>query len=236
MVAELAMIDHDFEIIYVDDGGRDRTLSILEQLSDRDSHVRFVSFSRNFGKGAAMLAGLRHASGDAVVIRMLSRRATDAVLELAEYNRFSKGLFARVGFPTATFEYQNSICEQGRSKWTFGKLLNYGLDGLLSFNNKPLRIAVYLGMLPLSVALAYAAWIVGSALVNGVKTPGCVTLIAVITALSGVQMVMLGVVSEYVDRIYCGIKRRPHFLVKATNIASAGPGRAGVDPVGGQAV
>ncbi|MGI5251971.1 glycosyltransferase family 2 protein [Actinacidiphila glaucinigra] len=284
LVMELAMIGHDFEIVYVDDGSRDRTLSILEQLGDRDGHVRFVSFSRNFGKEAAMLAGLQHASGDAVVImdadlqhppelirrmadlhadgydqviakrtregdrvtrtiaarayyrvinrlvdvelvdgvgdfRMLSRRATDAVLELTEYNRFSKGLFAWVGFPTATFEYQNAVREQGRSKWTFGKLLNYGLDGLLSFNNKPLRIALYLGMLLLSVAFAYAAWIVGGALVNGVRTPGYVTLVVAITALSGVQMVMLGVAGEYVGRIYYEVKRRPHYLVKATNVA-----------------
>lgn len=156
--------------------------------------------------------------------RMLSRRATDAVLELTEYNRFSKGLFAWVGFPTATFEYQNAVREQGRSKWTFGKLLNYGLDGLLSFNNKPLRIALYLGMLLLSVAFAYAAWIVGGALVNGVRTPGYVTLVVAITALSGVQMVMLGVAGEYVGRIYYEVKRRPHYLVKATNVASARTG------------
>lgn len=149
--------------------------------------------------------------------RLLSRRTVDAVLELSEYNRFSKGIFAWVGFRTTTFEYENAVREQGRSKWSFGKLLNYGLDGLLSFNNKPLRAAIYLGMLLLAVAMVYAAWIVGVALVNGVDTPGYVTLLVAVIALAGVQMLMLGVVGEYVGRIYYEVKRRPHFLVKATN-------------------
>jgi hypothetical protein len=151
--------------------------------------------------------------------RLLSRRTVDAVLELTECNRFSKGLFAWVGFPTTTFGYENAVREQGSSAWTFGKLLNYGLDGLLSFNNKPLRAALYLGMVLMSVALAYAAWIVGFALLKGVDTPGYVTLIVVVTALAGVQMVIVGVVGEYVGRIYYEVKRRPHFLVKASNTA-----------------
>ncbi|MFC8915098.1 glycosyltransferase family 2 protein [Streptomyces sp. NPDC057116] len=272
----------EFELVYVDDGSHDRTLSLLEGLAAADPRTRYVSFSRNFGKEAAMLAGLQHAGGDAVVImdadlqhppvlvgrmlrlygegfdqvvarrtrtgdrvtrtvaarayyrlinrfvdvelvdgvgdfRLLSRRTVDAVLELTEYNRFSKGLFAWVGFRTTTFEYENARREQGRSKWTFGKLLNYGLDGLISFNDKPLRAALYLGLLLVSLAGAYAAWIVGVALVNGVDTPGYVTLLVTVTALAGVQMVMLGLVGEYVGRIYYEVKRRPHFLVKATN-------------------
>ena len=157
--------------------------------------------------------------------RLLSRRTVDAILELTEYNRFSKGLFAWVGFRSTTFEYENALREQGRSKWSFGKLLNYGLDGLLSFNNKPLRAAVYLGLILVSVALAYAAWIVGVALVNGVDTPGYVTLLVTVTALAGVQMLMLGVVGEYVGRIYYEVKRRPHFLVKAANIGVPAPRR-----------
>ncbi|MCG7523729.1 glycosyltransferase family 2 protein [Streptomyces sp. OfavH-34-F] len=279
---EMLGLGHAFEIVYVDDGSADRTLPLIERLAADDPRVRYVSFSRNFGKEAAMLAGLQHADGDAVVLmdadlqhppelvgrmlqehsrgydqvvarrtrtgdrvtrtvtarayywlinrlvdvelvdgvgdfRLLSRRATDAVLSLTEYNRFSKGLFAWVGFPTTTFSYENAVREQGSSAWSFGKLLNYGLDGLLSFNNKPLRAALYLGLLLTSLALAYAAWIVGVALVRGVETPGYVTLLVVVTALAGVQMVLAGVVGEYVGRIYYEVKRRPHFLVKATN-------------------
>ncbi len=274
----------EFELVYVDDGSRDRTLALLREQAAADPRVRYVSFSRNFGKEAAILAGLRHAEGDAVVLmdadlqhppelvgrmlelhaeghdqvvarrsrtgdrvtrtllarayyrlinrlvdvelvdgvgdfRLLSRRTVDAILELTEYNRFSKGLFAWVGFRTATFSYENATREQGRSKWTFGKLLNYGLDGLLSFNNKPLRAALYLGMALVAAACLYAAWIVGDALVNGVDTPGYVTLLVAVTALAGVQMVMLGVIGEYVGRIYYEVKRRPHFLVQETDAA-----------------
>ncbi|GGX22568.1 glycosyltransferase family 2 protein [Streptomyces chryseus] len=285
---ELGSLGHPVELVYVDDGSKDRTLAILQEIADSDPRTRYVSFSRNFGKEAAMLAGLRHASGDAVVImdadlqhppalvrrmvalheqgfdqvvarrtrkgdrvtrtltarayyrlinrlvdvelvdgvgdfRMLSRRSVDALLELTEYNRFSKGLFAWVGFSTVTFEYENAVREEGRSKWTFSKLLNYGLDGLISFNDKPLRAALYLGLLLVAVAMAYSTWIVGVALVNGVETPGFVTLLVAVTALAGVQMLMIGVVGEYVGRIYYEVKRRPHFLVKATNVAAATP-------------
>jgi glycosyltransferase involved in cell wall biosynthesis len=283
---ELGSLGHPVELVYVDDGSKDRTLAILQEIAESDPRTRYVSFSRNFGKEAAMLAGLRNASGDAVVImdadlqhppalvrrmvalyeqgfdqvvarrtrtgdrvtrtlaarayyrlinrlvdvelvdgvgdfRMLSRRSVDAVLELTEYNRFSKGLFAWVGFSTVAFEYENAVREEGRSKWTFSKLLNYGLDGLISFNDKPLRAALYLGLLLVAVAMAYSTWIVGVTLVNGVETPGYVTLLVAVTALAGVQMLMIGVVGEYVGRIYYEVKRRPHFLVQATNVEPA---------------
>ncbi|MFE1861806.1 glycosyltransferase family 2 protein [Streptomyces anandii] len=280
---ELLPLGHDMEFVYVDDGSRDRTLAVMRQLADRDPRVRYVSFSRNFGKEAALLAGLRHATGDSVVVmdadlqhppelirrmvelrlqghdqviaqrsrtgdpvtrtltarlyyrlvnrlvdvelmdgvgdfRLLSRRVVDAVLSLTEYNRFSKGLFAWVGFPATTFEYENAERAEGRSSWTLKSLLNYGIDGLLSFNNRPLRAALHLGMALLTCAGLYTAWIVGAALVNGVQTPGYVTIITAVTALAGVQMVMLGVIGEYTGRIYYEVKGRPHFLVKATNV------------------
>ncbi|MFF0782084.1 glycosyltransferase family 2 protein [Streptomyces sp. NPDC003720] len=280
---ELLPRGHDMEFVYVDDGSRDRTLAVLERLAACDSRVRYVSFSRNFGKEAALLAGLRHASGDSVVVmdadlqhppeliermvrlreqgydqviarrtrtgdrltrtltarlyyrlvnrlvdvelvdgvgdfRLMSRRVVDAVLALTEYNRFSKGLFAWVGFPSTTFEYENAAREAGRSSWNLRSLLNYGLDGLLSFNNRPLRAALWLGTGLLLCAGLYTAWIVGAALVHGVDAPGYVTIITAVTALAGVQMVMLGVIGEYTGRIYYEVKGRPHFLVKATNV------------------
>ncbi|GGU95537.1 glycosyl transferase [Streptomyces filipinensis] len=280
---EMLPLGHDTEFVYVDDGSRDRTLPVLEHLADRDARVRYVSFSRNFGKEAALLAGLRHASGDSVIVmdadlqhppelirrmvqlreegydqviarrsrtgdrltrtlaarlyyrlvnrlvdveladgvgdfRLLSRRVVDAVLALTEYNRFSKGLFAWVGFPSTSFEYENAAREAGSSSWNLRGLLNYGIDGLLSFNNRPLRAALWLGMGLLLCAGLYTAWIVGAALVHGVQTPGYVTIITAVTALAGVQMVMLGVIGEYTGRIYYEVKGRPHFLVKATNV------------------
>jgi glycosyltransferase involved in cell wall biosynthesis len=280
---ELLPLGHDMEFVYVDDGSRDRTLAVLKHLADLDARVRYVSFSRNFGKEAALLAGLRHASGDCVIVmdadlqhppelirrmvrlreeghdqviarrsrtgdglartlaarlyyrlvnrlvdvelvdgvgdfRLLSRRVVDAVLALTEYNRFSKGLFAWVGFPSTTFEYENAAREAGNSSWNLRGLLNYGIDGLLSFNNRPLRAALWLGMGLLLCAGLYTAWIVGAALINGVQTPGYVTIVTAVTALAGVQMVMLGVIGEYTGRIYYEVKGRPHFLVKATNV------------------
>jgi polyisoprenyl-phosphate glycosyltransferase len=279
---ELLPLGHDTEFVYVDDGSRDRTLAVLQRLAQADKRVRYVSFSRNFGKEAALLAGLRHATGDAVVVmdadlqhppelvarmvrlreqghdqviarrtrrgeriartvtarlyyrlvnrlvdvelvdgagdfRLLSRRVVDAVLSLTEYNRFSKGLFAWVGFPATAFEYENQVREHGHSSWSFRSLLDHALDGLFSFNNRPLRAALHLGLGLLLCASGYTAWIVGAALVNGVRTPGYVTIITAVTALAGVQMVMLGVIGEYTGRIYYEVKRRPHFLVKATD-------------------
>ncbi|MEU8931002.1 glycosyltransferase family 2 protein [Streptomyces sp. NPDC048409] len=280
---ELLPLGHDMEFVYVDDGSRDRTLPLLSRIAEGDARVRYVSFSRNFGKEAALLAGLKHASGDAVIVmdadlqhppslirrmvelrgegydqviarrtrqgdrltrtftarlyyrlinrlvdvelvdgvgdfRLMSRRVVDAVVDLTEYNRFSKGLFAWVGFPSTTFEYENAVREHGTSSWSFRSLLNYGLDGLLSFNNRPLRAALHLGMTLLALAGAYTAWIVGGAMINGVRTPGYVTIITAVTALAGVQMIMLGVIGEYTGRIYYEVKGRPHFLVKATNV------------------
>ncbi|BBC97061.1 glycosyltransferase family 2 protein [Streptomyces griseofuscus] len=280
---ELLPLGHDMEFVYVDDGSRDRTLTVLERLAERDQRVRYVSFSRNFGKEAALLAGLRHASGDSVVVmdadlqhppeliarmvrlreqgydqviarrtrtgdrltrtltarlyyrlvnrlvdvelmdgvgdfRLLSRRVVDAVLGLTEYNRFSKGLFAWVGFPSTTFAYENAVREAGSSSWNLRGLLDYGLDGVLSFNNRPLRAALWLGISLLLCAGLYTAWIVVAALLHGVQTPGYVTIITAVTALAGVQMVMLGVIGEYTGRIYYEVKGRPHFLVKATNV------------------
>ncbi len=160
----------------------------------------------------------------------------DAVLSMSEYNRFSKGLFAWVGFPGTTLAYENEVRTHGRSSWTLKSLLNYGLDGLLSFNNRPLRTALHLGMGLLLCAALYTAWIVGAALVNGVRTPGYVTTITVVTALAGVQMVMLGVVGEYTGRIYYEVKGRPHFLVKASNVRGAETGEAGKGDEAGEGV
>ena len=146
--------------------------------------------------------------------RMLSRPAVDALLSLGEYNRFSKGLFSWIGFDTVTFDYQNAQREAGETKWKFGSLLNYGMDGLISFNNRPLRLAIWLGILLAGVGAAYALWIIVAAIAYGVSTPGYVTLVAIIVGLGGVQMVMLGLIGEYIGRIYYETKRRPHFLVK----------------------
>jgi glycosyltransferase involved in cell wall biosynthesis len=275
-------LDVELEVVFVDDGSTDATLLRLRVLAEREPQVRYLSFSRNFGKEAAMLAGLAHARGDAVVImdadlqhppalieqmlarhaegydqvvarrtrsgerrsltltarlyyavvnrlvdvrlddgmgdfRLLSRTATEALLAMQEYNRFSKGLFAWIGYPTAVVDYDNVLRASGRTSWSFKRLLDYGIDGVLSFNNKPLRLAVYLGLLTTVLSCAYVLWIIGGALLYGVESPGYVTLITAVLGLGGLQLVFLGIVGEYIGRIYFETKRRPHYLVKESS-------------------
>ncbi|MBY8877648.1 glycosyltransferase family 2 protein [Actinacidiphila acidipaludis] len=279
----LDALNVDYELCYVDDGSKDATLDKLRALATgREASTRYVSFSRNFGKEAGILAGLRETTGDAVVImdadlqhppeligtmldlhrnghdqiiarrtregdkplrsavsrlyyrlinnfvdveltdgvgdfRLLSRRAVDALLSMPEYNRFSKGLFSWIGFDTVTFDYRNAAREAGETKWRFGALVNYGMDGLISFNNRPLRLAIYLGMLMAAIAAAYAVVVTALAMIEGPDVPGYVTLLVAIVGLGGLQMLMLGLIGEYIGRIYYETKQRPHFLVKETN-------------------
>ncbi|MFJ6940984.1 glycosyltransferase family 2 protein [Streptomyces sp. NPDC101132] len=280
----------EYEVCYVDDGSRDGTLGKLRAIAAKHGdQTRYVSFSRNFGKEAGMLAGLREATGDAVVImdadlqhppeligkmldlyglghdqiiarrnregdkkvrsalsrlyyravnswvdveltdgvgdfRLLSRQAVDALLALPEYNRFSKGLFSWIGFDTITFDYQNAQREAGETKWKFASLLNYAMDGLISFNNRPLRLAIWTGGALTALGALYTLWIVIAALAGGIETPGYVTLVAIIVGLGGVQMTMLGLIGEYIGRIYYETKRRPHFLVKESHGADTRTG------------
>ncbi|MFD9220047.1 glycosyltransferase family 2 protein [Streptomyces sp. NPDC060064] len=284
LVAALESTGTAFEICYVDDGSSDHTRMHLRDLAAADSRVRYTSFSRNFGKESAMLAGLRMSDGEVVVLmdadlqhppelvprmlelhrhgfdqvvarrdrvgegavrrtlsrayyglvrrfmevevvdgagdfRLLSRRAVDAVLSLPESNRFSKGLFSWIGFDTVSFTYQNVERAAGQSKWGGRRLLNYGIDGLLSFNSRPLRMAIHTGLWLFLSALGYALWIIANVLLDGVDTPGYATLITAIVALSGIQLATLGVIGEYVGRIYHEAKRRPHYVVRETNLS-----------------
>ncbi|MBW8804388.1 MAG: glycosyltransferase [Catenulisporales bacterium] len=279
--AETPGIADEIELVFVDDGSSDGSLELLKKIAARDPEAKYVSFSRNFGKESAILAGLKRASGDAVIIidadlqhppellgrmvalhkqgfdqviaqrdregdkkvktlvsrayyklinklvdvelvdgvgdfRLLSRRAVDALLSMPEYNRFSKGLFAWIGFDTVTFNYRNALREAGETKWSFRRLLNYAVDSLLSFNNKPLRMAIYLGFLFFSISFVYMAGIIVAAMVHGNHTPGYVTTIAAIVGIGGLQIFTVGVIGEYVGRIYYEAKQRPHYLVKET--------------------
>ena len=146
--------------------------------------------------------------------RMLSRRAVDALLMLQETNRFSKGLFSWIGFPTEVIEYPNVQRSSGKSSWSARALINYGIDGVLSFNSKPLRLVVYLGFAVTGGALLYLLFLVVQYFFVGVEVPGYVTTIAVVTLFGGAQLLALGVIGEYVGRLYQEVKRRPHYVVR----------------------
>lgn len=282
-VTKILEYQGDYEIIFVNDGSEDKTLEILKKLAMEDKRVNYLSFSRNFGKEAAMLAGLSYSCGDAVIImdtdlqhppalitkmlhyyrqgfdqviakrdrkgesfgrslmskiyyklinsfvdikledgvgdfRLLSRKAVDTVLSLNEYNRFSRGLFSWIGFKEHVIEYQNVNRLSGKSKWTFLKLLNYGIDGVVSFNNKPLRMAIYMGLLVTVVGLLYVLLMFLKALFVGIDVPGYFTIISSILLLGGIQLIFLGVIGEYTGRIYYETKKRPHFIIEEKKI------------------
>ena len=272
----------ELEVVFVDDGSSDQTLSLLRDLAEDDPRVRYVGLSRNFGKESAMLAGLRETSGEAVVImdadlqhppdlipamvnlfshgieqvvarrtrrgdpwlrsvlsrlyyrmmnrmidvpladgqgdfRLLSRRAVDILLALPEVNRFSKGLFGWIGFPQATIDYENVPRGSGQSTWSFGRLVNYGLDGMISFNNKPLRVCIWLGLMVVAFSLLYLLWLVGNAMSFGIQVPGYITIVAIVTLLGGIQLVCTGIIGEYIGRIYYEVKGRPHYVVSSAS-------------------
>lgn len=160
--------------------------------------------------------------------RVLDRMAVRALLTLGESNRFSKGLFAWIGFDTAVVDYENVGREAGETKWRFRDLVNYGIDGILSFNSRPLRLSIWFGAVVAAVAFVYALWVLGEAIVNGNPVPGYVTTICTVVGFGGVQMILLGVIGEYLGRIYLETKRRPHFLVRES---SEGPDATAVTAV-----
>ena len=280
--AALNEITDDYEMIFVDDGSRDGTCALLKRFAEGDSHVKYISFSRNFGKESAMLAGLRYSSGDFTVImdsdlqhppeliaqmleygrqgydqviaqrdregdkklgsffartyyrlvdrltdvkltdgigdfRMLSRKALDALLTMNEYNRFSKGLFSWIGFKEKIIKYQNRSRAAGESKWSFRSLVRYGMDGVLSFNNKPLRFCIFIGTFAIIISLLYVMFLFFGIIFKGIDLPGYFTTIFTICFFGGVQLISLGIVGEYVGRIYYEVKGRPHYLIDETN-------------------
>lgn len=283
LTKELEVITEEYEIVFINDGSTDKTINIIKSLSLIEERVRYISFSRNFGKEAAMLAGLRFSNGDAVLLmdadlqhppeiihelihhycrgydqviakrtrkgekrirtlasslyykimnkfidielidgvgdfRLLSKRAISAVLSLGEYNRFSKGLFSWIGFKEYVIEYENIVRRSGTSKWNFNKLLNYGIDGVISFNNKPLRLSIYIGLIITILGIIYVIASFFQILTSGVDVPGYFTTITSVLILGGIQLIFLGIIGEYIGRIYYESKRRPHYIIEEQNI------------------
>lgn len=283
---EMEQLHYQYELIFIDDGSSDDSVYILQGLASSNKTVKYVTFTRNFGKESAILAGLQNATGDAVILmdadlqhppiiikkliqgfeegydqviakrdrkgdskirsffsklyyrcvnnaidvqladgegdfRLLSRKAVSALLTLSEGHRFSKGLYSWIGLDRKVITYENQTRECGESKWTFSKLLNYGIDGIVSFNHKPLRICFYTGFLILMLSLIYISITFIQVLKDGIAVPGYFTTISAVLFIGGIQLVCLGIIGEYIGRIYYETKKRPHYLVEQTNIVLA---------------
>ena len=264
-VAAEMKISHgaDFEFIFVDDGSRDGTLRVARELHAQDPRVRYVSFSRNFGKEAGIYAGLQAARGDYVAtmdadlqdppallpqmldtplrswfarkfyqiinkmsdteivdgardFRLMSRKMTDAVLSMAEYNRFSKGIFSWVGFRTKWFDYENIERVAGTTKWNFWGLFKYSIEGIVGFSTTPLLMAAGVGVLFCLLAFIGIIFVIVRALMFGDPTSGWPSLVCIILLCSGVQLFCTGIVGEYLAKTYLEVKHRPIYIVAET--------------------
>ena len=271
-----------FEIIFVDDGSLDKTLDVIRDLSLNDD-VRYISFSRNFGKEAAMYAGLLASSGDYVAImdadlqdppallkemydilktgefdsvatrrvtrkgeplirsffarlyykiinkiskteivdgardyRLMNRKMVDAILEVKEYNRFSKGIFSWVGFRTKWLEYENVERAAGESKWSFWKLFLYSLDSIVAFSTVPLSIASVMGILFCFISFLIILFVIIRTLIYGDPTSGWPSMVCIMFFIGGVQLLCIGIIGQYLSKTYLEVKKRPIYVVAET--------------------
>lgn len=267
-----------WECVFVDDGSRDGTLARLKSLPGR---VQVVSFSRNFGKEAAMYAGLCHAKGERVCVidadlqqhpsvvlemmeildqepetdcvaayqqkrkespllralkagfyktinhisqvdfrpgasdfRLMRRAMVNAVLQMTEYHRFSKGIFSWVGFNTRYIPYQVRAREMGKSKWSLWGLFRYAMEGIVAFSTAPLKIATVTGFASSLAAIIYMIVVVIQKLTTGIEVPGYATIVVLILLLGGLILFCLGIMGEYLARMYIQVKNRPVFIEK----------------------
>lgn len=273
----------EFEYLFINDGSKDNTLNILRTLSDRDKRVRYISFSRNFGKESGMYAGLQNAKGDFIVVmdadlqhppaflpemysyvrdgeydcattrrvsrkgeskirswfarkfykimnkisqteivdgaqdfRFMSRQMVDAILDMSEYNRFSKGIFSWVGFNTRYIEYENVERPAGTSSWSFWGLFKYSLEGIMAFSTAPLAISSLLGIVSCIIAFILMIITVIKTLAFGEDVAGYPTTICVIFLLSGLQLFCTGILGQYLSKTYLETKNRPIYITKET--------------------
>ena len=274
----------EIEIIYIDDGSKDKTVEEVKRLRQKAENVHLISFSRNFGKEAAIYAGFRKAKGDYVVMmdadlqdppallpqmiamieagdcdnvatrrvnrkgeppirsffakcfykvmrhlshieiadgardyRLMSRAMVDSIVSVSEYNRFSKGIFAWVGYETKWLEFENVERSAGETKWSFWKLVRYSFDGIINFSDTPIRISSYLGLLLTVLSFVAIIMEVIRALVFGDPVAGWPSLVCIITFIGGIQLFCMGIMGQYIAKTYMEVKRRPHYIVKETN-------------------
>ncbi|MGQ7563605.1 glycosyltransferase family 2 protein [Streptococcus suis] len=271
-----------FEYIFVNDGSKDGTLKVLRQLAAEGNGVRYISFSRNFGKEAALYAGLKAAQGELVTVmdvdlqdppemliqmkaildanpeldcvgtrrvsrngeppirsffaklfyklmnkisqvevvdgardfRLMRRHMVDAILSVSEYNRFSKGIFAWVGFETEYLPYENVERVAGETSWSFWKLLSYSIEGIINFSDTPLNIASYTGFFTFLLSLVLMVVVVFKTLVFGDPTIGWPSTICIILFLGGLQLMTIGILGKYLAKVFLETKHRPVYIIK----------------------
>lgn len=282
------VVDHidgyAFRFLLVDDGSRDKTIRIMKELASEHDNVKYLSFSRNFGKEAAMYAGLKYSEGDYVIVmdadlqhppamipdmikgieegydccaarrvsregesklrslfsqayykisnhmtdvempqnavdfRIMNRAMVDSILELSEVERFSKGIFAWVGFDTKWLPYENVERTMGTTKWSFWKLFKYALSGITSFSITPLRMVSGMGFVIFIFACLYIILTLVQTLLFGIDVPGYVTTLCAVLFLGGIIELSVGILGEYVAHIYMEAKDRPIFILRQTNL------------------
>jgi glycosyltransferase involved in cell wall biosynthesis len=295
-LANTAELAGNWEVVYINDGSKDGTLRILKELQQQDASIGVANLSRNFGKEAAMSAGLKLARGNAIILidadlqdppeligdmvhawqqgadvvnmkrasrqgetwfkkasaswfykiinwlsevhipenvgdfRLLSRRAVDALNQLPESNRFMKGLFAWIGYKQVMVEYDRHPRAAGQTKWPYLKLFNFAVEGITGFSVVPLRLASYAGFLTAFSAFVYALFLLVKTLTIGDSVKGFPTLILTILILGGLQLMAMGIIGEYLGRLFKESKRRPLFLLDdyqaPQNAAPVAPPRA----------
>lgn len=272
----------EIEFLFINDGSSDQTLQVLKDLEKKDpDQVKYLSFSRNFGKEAALYAGLEYSTGDFITVmdvdlqdppsllpkmyeliltkeydcigtrrvtrngepkirsffakkfyriinkisdvnivdgardyRLMTRQMVDAILELKEYNRFSKGLFSWVGFETYYLEYENIEREQGNSSWSFWQLFVYSLDGIVAFSEFPLVLSAFIGLISFVVSIIALIFFFIRAAVFGDPTIGWPSMVCIILALGGLQLFCLGIVGQYLGKTFLETKKRPIYILK----------------------
>ncbi|MBF0806475.1 MULTISPECIES: glycosyltransferase family 2 protein [unclassified Streptococcus] len=275
-------LGQEFEYIFVNDGSQDGTLEVLRELAAKDSKVTYLSLSRNFGKEAALYAGLQEAHGELVTVmdvdlqdppellvemvqrlendpdldcvgtrrvtrdgeppirsffarlfyrlinrisqvqmvdgardfRLMRRQMVDAILDVTEYNRFSKGIFSWVGFKTEYLEYKNVERVAGQTSWNFWQLFSYSLEGIVNFSDAPLAIAFVGGALSCLLAFALAGVVIVRTLLYGDPTAGWPSMVSIILFLGGFQLLTIGILGKYIGKIFMETKNRPIYIIK----------------------
>ena len=277
--------DYDFEFIFVNDGSKDNSALIMKELAKKDKRVKFIDFSRNFGKEAAMYAGLELSSGDFITTmdvdlqdppsllpemikgiteegydcvatrsasrngysflrktctrwfykiiakisktemvagardyRLMTRQMVNAIINMKEYNRYSKGLFSFVGFKTKWIEFENQERVAGTTKWNFWKLFSYAIDGIVGFSTAPLIVSSIIGVLFCLISFILIIFIIVKTLIFGDPTSGWPSLACIIFFVSGIQLFCIGIIGQYLSKVYLEVKNRPIYIIKDTNI------------------